>query len=238
VTHETATVAPDPVGRTSAAPVEIDVWSDVACPWCYIGKRRLEAGVREADADVVVRFHAFELQPDAAPEPGAHEIDVLAPRMGGRERTEQMFEQVTQVAAGEGLTYRFEDVVAANTFDAHRLIQLAKGHGREAETVERVFAAHFTEGVDVGDQEALVELAVELGLDATEVREALETGAHADAVRADEQAASQLGITGVPFVVIDGRYGVSGAQPAALFAEGIRKALADRSSAPAGAPLS
>lgn len=238
-TDQTAGTAmsPDAAARTGArpvpAPVEIDVWSDVACPWCYIGKHRLEAGVREAGADVVVRFHSYELQPDAAPAPGTRELDALADRMGGRERTQQMFEHVTGIAAGEGLEYRFDDVIAANTFDAHRLIQLAKGHGLEEQAVERVFAAHFTEGIDVGDREALVALAGEIGLDADEARRVLDDGDLADAVRADERAAAQLGVTGVPFFVIDGRYGVSGAQPAALFAQGIRQALSDRGGAAA-----
>ena len=237
MTETSAAAAPAPADTASSdaaptdtAPVEIDVWSDVACPWCYIGKRRLEAGVREAGVDVVVRFHSYELQPDAAPEPGLREIDVLADKMGGRENAARMFEHVTGLAAAEGLTYRFDDVVPANTFDAHRLIHLAKARGLEAQAVERVFAAHFTDGVDVGDCDALVTLATEVGLDADEARRVLDGDEFADAVRGDEQAAAQLGVTGVPFFVIDGRYGVSGAQPAELFVQGIQQALGDRAS--------
>lgn len=212
----------------NSSPVEVDVWSDLACPWCYIGKRRLEAAITKLDLEVIVRFHSYELQPDFVPVPGSREIDMLAEKMGGRANAERAFEHVSALAAAEGLNYQFDDVIPANTFDAHRLTHLAKRHDLEDAIVERLFSAHFIEGLDIGDHEVLVGLAVEVGVDADAARGVLASGEFGDEVRGDEKTAGELGVTGVPFFVLEGAYGISGAQPVEVFVEAFGRVLADR----------
>jgi predicted DsbA family dithiol-disulfide isomerase len=213
--------------------VKVEIWSDVVCPWCYIGKRRFEAALaRFAHRDeVVVEWKSFELDPGATssvaaegPEASGY-ADRLAAKYGtNRAEAQKMLDSMTAAAAAEGLDFRFDRAVAANTFEAHQLIHLAAAHGRQDEAKERLLRAYFTEGEAVGDREVLVRLGAELGLDAEETREALEQQRHAAQVRDDEAAATALGIRGVPFFVLDRTYGVSGAQPVEQLLEVLQRA--------------
>jgi predicted DsbA family dithiol-disulfide isomerase len=207
-------------------PLTVEIWSDVVCPWCYIGKRRFEAAVEQFDGgDVEVVWRSFELDPGAPATREHSAAEHLASKYGmSVEQAEASHAQMTELAAQEGLEYHFEKARGGNSFDAHRLIHLAHANGKQAEAQERVMRAYFTEGVPIGDREALVELGEELGLDA---RPALESDEYADAVRADELLAQQIGIQGVPFFVLNRRYGVSGAQPAELLVQALEKAAGE-----------
>jgi predicted DsbA family dithiol-disulfide isomerase len=199
--------------------MRIDIWSDIACPWCYIGKRRFEAALARFDHrdDVEVEWKSFELDPAAVSVATAEEsryADRLGRKYGmSTGQAEQMLDQMTATAAQVGLEYHFEKVVAANTFEAHQLIHLAAEHGLQDAMKERLLRAYFGEGAALGDRAALVRLAVEVGIGADEAESALTEGRFASAVRQDESEASALGISGVPFFVFDRKYGVSGAQP-------------------------
>ena len=206
------------------APLNVEIWSDVVCPWCYIGKRRFEAAVERFDGDVDVTWRSFELDPGAPPVREHTATEHLAAKYGmSREQAESSHAQMTELAAQEGLEYHFELARGGNSFDAHRLTHLAATRGLQDEAMERIMRGYFTEGVAIGDREALIELAAEIGLDA---REALEGEEYADAVREDEELARRIGIQGVPFFVLDHRYGVSGAQPAELLVQALEKACA------------
>lgn len=215
--------------------MQVEIWSDVVCPWCYIGKRRFEAALAEFPhaEDVAVRWRSFELDP-TTPRPaelaasGAPRdlASRLAAKMGvPRAQALAMNAQITGLAREVGLDYRLEVAVPANTFDAHRLLHLAADRGVQEALEERLFRAYFTEGADVADQDTLARLAGEIGLMTSEVRTVLaDPDAYAAAVRADIDDAAQLGATGVPFYVIDRRYGVSGAQPTELFGQALTQA--------------
>ena len=198
--------------------LSVDVWSDIACPWCYVGKRRLEAALagfpdRE---NVTTVWHAFELDPAAPAVRDASQTyaERLAKKYGTSvARADEMLKTMTETAAKDGLEFHFDRVQAGNTFDAHRLIHLAQERGKQDAVKERMLRAYMTEGEPIGDRDALVRLAAEAGLDAEEAHTTLVTDAYAAEVRADEDQAGALGISGVPFFVIGG-YGVSGAQPA------------------------
>lgn len=214
--------------------IKIDVWSDIACPWCYIGKRNLEAGLAEASGDndapeVEVTFHSFELSPDTPVDFEGGEGDYLAQHRGiSSEQAREMLDRVTGVAAGSGLEYRFDLLKHTNTVKAHELLHFAKENGRQAQAAERLMSAYFAEGRHLGRQDELVALAADAGLDPDAAREALQSGRYLAAVRADQSQATAYGITGVPFFVIDGKYGVSGAQPAEAFAQIVRQVWAER----------
>lgn len=213
--------------------LKVDVWSDIACPWCYLGKRRFAAGAELYRAsggthDVEVEFHSFQLSPTTPDEFEGTEVDYLVEHKGvPATQARQMIDQVTQVAAAEGLAYDFDSLRPANTRRAHQLLHLARVAGRQDEMTERLFSAHFVEGRHVGRIEELAALAGEVGLDPAEVRAALEAGSHDDAVQADIDQAHAYGISGVPFFVIDGRYGISGAQSPAMFARALAQAAVD-----------
>jgi predicted DsbA family dithiol-disulfide isomerase len=196
--------------------VDIQVWSDVICPWCYLGKHRLEKALEGFDTDVTVTFRAFQLDPTPVPVPAPIK-ESLAAKFGGTDRAEQMFAHVTAIAAGEGLTLNFDRAIAANTFDAHRLVAWAAGQGRQLDMIDALQRAHFTDGIDVGSHAMLAAVAGSIGLDAPAASHYLESGAGADAVNTDLAEAQELGIRSVPTFVIDGRYAVQGAQePATL----------------------
>ncbi len=220
-----------------SAPLTIDIWSDIACPWCYIGKRNLESALAEVagDADapeVRVTFHSYELAPDTPVDFAGSEIDFLAGHKGmSRAQVEQMLERVTGAASQAGLEYRFDRLQHTNTVKAHELLHYAKAQGRQQEMAERLMAAYFTEGRHVGRIDDLAALAEEAGLDAEGARAALESGEYLDAVRRDQQQAQAYGIQGVPFFVIDAQYGVSGAQPAETFADVLRDVWKKRQAA-------
>lgn len=205
--------------------MKIEIWSDIVCPWCYIGKRRFESALATFPHrdDVEVVYRSFELDPSAEKKSGVSSTDMLAKKYRiSRERAEAMNARVSALAAQEELDYHLESARHANTFDAHRLIHFAASHGRQIEMKERLMRAYFTESADVGDTDTLVRLAAEVGLNTGEAREALQRGAFADDVRADERRAQMLGISGVPFFVIDEKYGISGAQPTEVFAQALQ----------------
>ncbi|RLK24460.1 putative DsbA family dithiol-disulfide isomerase [Micromonospora sp. M71_S20] len=191
--------------------MEIEIYADVVCPWCYIGKRRLEQALESYDGEVTVRYRPFQLDPSPVPEPRPL-VDAMAAKFGGPDRVRQMFGQVTEVAGQVGLKLDFDRAVAANTFDAHRLVAWATDRGRAAEMVDALYRAHFTDGVDVGSRDALAALAAEVGLDAAEARRFLDSGERAAELSEELATARQIGVTSVPTFVLAGRYAVTGAQ--------------------------
>jgi predicted DsbA family dithiol-disulfide isomerase len=208
--------------------VDVQIWSDVACPWCYVGKRRFESAVerfRAEGGDVAITYRSFELSPDTPVDFEGDEVDFLARHKGmAREQVAGMLRQMTAVAADEGLAYDFGALQHTNTVRAHQLLHLAREHGLQEQVKERLLAAYFVEGRHVGRVEDLADLAVEVGLDRDEVVTALGSDAYLDAVREDQRAAAELGIRGVPFYVLDGRLGVSGAQAPETFLDALRQA--------------
>jgi predicted DsbA family dithiol-disulfide isomerase len=209
------------------APLKVEIWSDVVCPWCYIGKRRFEAALAEFPHEVETVWRSFELDPGAPPAREHTATEHLAAKYGmSVEQAEASHAQMTELAAREGLEYHFDTARGGNSFDAHRLIHLAAAHGKQDEAKERLMRAYFTEGVPIGDREALVALAADIGLDPDDARAALDGDAYADAVREDELLAQRIGIQGVPFFVLDRRLGVSGAQPAEVLVRALEQACA------------
>ena len=195
----------------------MEIWSDINCPWCYIGKRRFEAAMANfADAgEVDVTWRSFELDPDAPAEQPGNGAAMLSEKYGvPLERAREMEQNVTQIAAGDGLEYQLEQARIGSSFDAHRLTHLAKRHGRQDAMEERLFRARFTEGRLISDLETLVQLGCDVGLDGVEVRAMLAGDEFSGDVREDEVTAHQLGISGVPMFVVDRAFGMSGAQPA------------------------
>jgi len=208
--------------------LDVEIWSDIACPWCYVGKRRFEAALAafpERD-DVRVTWRSFELDPEAPPERGGERAERLAAKYGmTREQAVEMQDQLAAVAAGDGLQVRFDRVRDGSTFDAHRLVHLAAAHGRQDAMKERLMRAHFTDGELVSDPAVLARLADEVGLPSGEVTELLAGDRFADAVRDDESTAAALGIYAVPFFVVDRRIGAAGAQPPEVLGELLRRGL-------------
>jgi predicted DsbA family dithiol-disulfide isomerase len=196
--------------------MDVEIWSDINCPWCYIGKRRFEAALaRFAHAgDVNVVWRSFELDPGAPRESPGNGATMLAEKYGVPiEQAMAMEQNVTDIAAAEGLEYDLEHARIGASFDAHRLVHLARQHGVQDAMKERLFRARFSEGRLISDPETLVELAIDAGLDGAEARATLASDGFADAVREDEASAHQLGISGVPMFVVDRAFGMSGAQP-------------------------
>jgi predicted DsbA family dithiol-disulfide isomerase len=212
--------------------VDIQVWSDVICPWCYIGKRRLEKALAEFPGEVTVTFRAFQLHPTPVPQPLPIK-EALAAKFGGRERAEQMFANVTAVGAGDGLRLDFDRAIAANTFDSHRLIAWAAIQGTQAVMLDALQRAHFIDGVDIGSRPALASVAGAIGLDPAAALAYLESDAGADTVRADLAEARELGISSVPTFVIDEKYAVQGAQEAATLLSALEE-IARRGEVDAG----
>jgi predicted DsbA family dithiol-disulfide isomerase len=213
--------------------VKIEIWSDVVCPWCFVGKRRLESALAEFPHrdDVEVVYRSFELDP-TAPVHG-HELstDVIAKKYRRSEaEMRQMQQQLVDLAAVEGLDFKLFETVHTNTVDAHRLLHLALetgGPALQVELKEALLSAYFEQARNVGDHDVLTEVAVAAGLDEARVREVLAGDEYAVAVRADVDQARAYGATGVPFFVIDSRYGISGAQPKELFAQALQQAWTD-----------
>jgi predicted DsbA family dithiol-disulfide isomerase len=213
--------------------LQVEIWSDVVCPWCYIGKRRFEAALaRFAHRDQVeLTWRSFELDPSAGPsdDSAGTYAERLATKYGvSTAQAQGMLDNMTATAAGEGLDFRFDLARPGNTFDAHRLLHLAAAHGLQDALKERLDRGTFSEGLPSSDHAALAALAVEVGLPADEVNEVLGSDRYADAVRADESQARAYGISGVPFFVIGGRYGVSGAQPAEMLLSALQQAWAEQ----------
>jgi predicted DsbA family dithiol-disulfide isomerase len=196
--------------------MEVEIWSDIACPWCYVGKRRFEAALAAFDSrdEVNVTWRSFELDPGAPREREVDGATHLAQKYGTtRERALEMQRTMTEAAAGDGLDFRFDIARAGNTFDAHRLVHLGAAHGAQDAMKERLMRAYLTEGEPIGDPQALERLAIDAGLPADEVREALATERFTEEVRDDERTAHSLGINAVPFFVVDRAFGASGAHP-------------------------
>jgi predicted DsbA family dithiol-disulfide isomerase len=198
--------------------IKVDVWSDIACPWCFIGKRKFEAGAELFGGDVEVEYHSFELSPDTPVDFDGSEQDYLVTRGFPLDRIDGMLDRVTGIAESVGLHYDYDALQHTNTVLAHQLIHYAKAHGRQLEMTERLLAAYFEQGRHVGRIDDLADLAAELGFDRDDVVRSLTADEYLGAVRADQQLAIEYGIQGVPFFVIDGKYGVSGAQDASTFA--------------------
>ncbi len=210
--------------------MKVEIWSDVVCPWCYIGKRRFEAALTQFEHrdEVEVIWRSYQLDPTAPRNSDVSVNEMLAGKYGmSLEQAAAANERVTQMAATEGLEYHLDKAAYSNTFDAHRLIHLAAHQGRQDEMKERLMKAYFTEGAAVGDTEVLVKLAAEVGIETDEARKVLSGDLYADEVRADERRARTFGIRGVPFFAIDEKYGVSGAQPAELLVEALEQAWAN-----------
>jgi predicted DsbA family dithiol-disulfide isomerase len=210
--------------------MNIEIWSDVVCPWCYIGKRRFETALArfEHRDDVEVVWRSFELDPSAPPIRTEDNATRLAAKYGmSREQALANHNRLTQMAAQEGLAFDFEKSRSGNTLDAHRLLHLARELGVQNEVKERLFRAYFTDGQPIGDPETLVRLVSEVGIPAADAQAVLSSDAYADDVRADESEARELGINGVPFFVVDRRYGVSGAQPAEVLLQALEQAWSD-----------
>jgi predicted DsbA family dithiol-disulfide isomerase len=209
--------------------LRIDVWSDIVCPWCYVGKRRLEAALAQfpqRDAVEVV-WRAFELDASAPAvrDEGVPYAERLARKYGTTvDQAQKMIERMIEVAAADGLDFRFDRIRPGRTFDAHRLLHLAAERGLQDALKEHLLRAYMTEGAAIGDVETLVKLASEAGLDAGEAARVLATDAYSAEVRSEEDDARALDITGVPFFVIGGRYGVSGAQPAEVLLRAVTAA--------------
>lgn len=199
--------------------IKIAVVSDVVCPWCYIGKRRLEKALHAASDrfEFEVEYLPFELNPGMPPE-GASQKEYLTSKFGGEERYEQLTAQVTKVAAGEGITFHYDkQEVSPNTRDAHRLIQFAREDNLQEQVVEALYKAYFTDGVDLSRKENLLKVAVSAGMEEEKVRLFLDSDTGAVAVEIAEKELQQLGISGVPFFIINNKYGISGAQPVEAF---------------------
>jgi predicted DsbA family dithiol-disulfide isomerase len=213
--------------------LRIDIWSDVACPWCYIGKRRLEAALHASPrgAETHVVWRSFELDPSAPRESDGRPFTERLARKYGTSlaQASAMIERVRSVAHAEDLNFDFERLRAGNTLDAHRLLHWGATEGVQDALKEQLFRAYFVEGASIVDPDTLVELATRVGLDANRAQSVLQSDAYLSEVRADEFEAKELGISGVPFFVFDERIAVSGAQPVAVLTGALEQAFASQS---------
>jgi predicted DsbA family dithiol-disulfide isomerase len=210
-------------------PMEIEIWSDVMCPFCYIGKRRFEDALEKfpGKADVSVQWKSFQLNPQMETIPGKNINEYLAEHKGWTmDKAREMNQYVTDMAKDAGLEYHMDKAVVANSFDAHRLIQLAKKHGLGDAAEEGLFKAYFTEGKNTADHQVLLNIATSIGLDRQETEQVLASDAFADDVRRDVYEAQQVGARGVPFFVFDRKYAVSGAQASETFLQTLEQAHA------------
>lgn len=206
--------------------MKVEIWSDIMCPFCYIGKRRFEAALEkfEQKEKVEIVWRSFQLDPQLEPVPGMSIHQYLAQRKGvSDEEGKRMNDYMGQMASEIGLEYNFEQMVVNNTMDAHRLLHLASIYGVQNQAKELLFGAYYTDGKDVGNGDVLSEIGQSLGLNPQEVREMLASDRFKESVRQDQQEAQQLGANGVPFFVMNQKYAVSGAQPTELFAEVLEK---------------
>ncbi len=210
--------------------MKIEIWSDVMCPFCYIGKRKFEAALEQFEnkANVEVVWKSFQLNPNMKTDSGKSITEYLAEIKGWSiKQAQEMNAHVTNMAKEVGLHYDFDKAIVANSFDAHRLIQLAKKHGKGDEAEEHLFKAYFTEGKNTDDHSTLIEIGISIGLNEIEVKQVLASDQFADDVNKDILEAQQIGVRGVPFFVVDRKYGVSGAQPSEIFLETLTKAWAE-----------
>jgi predicted DsbA family dithiol-disulfide isomerase len=216
-------------------PMQLEIWSDIACPWCYVGKRRMEAALAEFEHrdEVEVTWRSFELDPTAPADRGISHAELIARKYGRTlEEVAAMDAQLTGVAAAEGIDMKLSEIRSGSTFDGHRLIHLAAAHGLQDAMKERLMRAYFSEGALVADHETLATLAAEVGLPADEVREVLLTERFAEDVRDDERTAQGAGIQAVPCFVIDRRFGASGAQDPSILLDFLRHGWSQREPQP------
>ncbi|MFP5327113.1 MAG: DsbA family oxidoreductase [Acidimicrobiia bacterium] len=209
--------------------MRIDVWSDVVCPWCYIGKRQLDRAIEmftaASDVEVEVVFRSFELDPNGPRRREGEYVARLAKKYGtDRDGAQAMIDRMVSAGAGAGVELRFDIAQPGNSFDAHRVLHLARDLGRQVEVKERLLRAVFTEGEPIGDPHAVARLAVDAGLPEDRVVEVLSSGEYGLEVRQDEVEAAELGITGVPFMVVDRSYAIRGAQPAEAILSALQQA--------------
>ncbi|MDB5272204.1 MAG: oxidoreductase [Chitinophagaceae bacterium] len=207
--------------------MNVDIWSDIRCPFCYIGKRKFESALSQFEHkdQIHVTWHSFELDPHMKSQPGKNSHEYLAEIKGQTiQWAERMHDQMVGTAAAVGLTFNFDKSVVANSFDAHRLIQFAKTKGLGDQAKERLLKAYFTDGANISDVPTLLQLGVEIGLDKTLIEQVLHSDAFTENVRSDEATAQRLGIRGVPFFVVDEQYGISGAQAPETFLEALQHA--------------
>lgn len=232
MTQTATTPKPQPLTLIGNLPIKlkIDIWSDIYCPWCYIGKRRLEKALTQFEHrdQVEINWHSFQLDPEAPAEyPGSINA-MLADKKGiSPQRAEQLHAHLTALAAQEGLDYRFDKVRVGNSLNAHRLMHFAAQHNLQGQMKERLFHAYFTEGLPVGDPETLAKLGAEVGLDIEAVRQMLAGPDFTDAVYDDHREALQIGVQGVPFFVFAQKYAVSGAQPVEVFTTALQRTWDD-----------
>jgi predicted DsbA family dithiol-disulfide isomerase len=219
---------------TSIQPIKIAVWSDIACPWCFIGKRKFELGVEAFTAQpgsprVEVEYRSYELAPDTPVNFDGGEVEFLSKHKGiGEGQAHQMLKHVAGVAGGVGLHYDFDALQHVNTVRAHELLHYAKARGLQQEMTERLFTAYFEEGRNLGGIEGLADLAHETGLDREDVMRSLSENEYLADVRLDQQQAQELGVPGVPFFVVDGKYGISGAQEPEVFSGVFERVVRER----------
>lgn len=209
-----------------ADPIQMDVWSDIVCPFCYIGKRHLEEALEKTGLEdsVEVVWHSFELAPEAETNPEASIYEELAKRKGWSvEQSRQIHDQMEGRAKEVGLDYHFDRTIPANSFRAHRLLHLAKEHGCQDVVKEGLLKAYFTDGKNIDDESVLMEVGSEHGLLEMDIREAMKSEKVADAIKADIGAARRIGIQGVPFFVLNKKYAISGAQPVEVFVDALEK---------------
>jgi len=208
--------------------MKVEIWSDVMCPWCYIGKRKFEKALEQFPQKerIEVEWKSFQLNPDMETDPNKNIVDYLVEAKGiTTDHATQMLDNVTNVAAEVGLDYHMEKAVLANSFDSHRFIQFAKKNRKGDAAEEQLFHAYFTEGKNTADHNTLIDLGVKIGLDAGEVKSVLDSNQFADDVRKDIYEAQQVGARGVPFFVLDRKYAVSGAQQTETFLGALQKSF-------------
>ena len=213
--------------------MQIEIWSDIMCPFCYIGKRKFEAALSQFEGkdDIEIIWKSYQLSPDMVTDSSKNINQYLSEHKGiSIQEAERMNAYVTNMAAKEGLTYNFDKTVVANSFKAHQFAHFAKQYGKQDEAEEKLFQAYFTDGKNMDDDAVLIQLGAELGLDTTALKSALEDSMYAEEVLADIKEAEEIGVRGVPFFVFDRKYAVSGAQDSKVFLQTLEQAYAERKS--------
>lgn len=207
--------------------MRVDIWSDVVCPFCYIGKKRLEAAAQEAGIELEVHWHSFQLDPEAPVRQEVSNSERLAQKYGRTvAEVEEMQRNIAEIAKAEGIEFNWEGANSGNTFNAHRLIHLAQSKGLGNEAQEAFFYSYMTQGLAIGERETLEDVAARIGLNPVEVDDLLDSEEYADFVKFDQEVAhEQLKVTGVPFFVFDQRVALAGAQPKEVFLQVFEKAL-------------
>lgn len=209
--------------------MRVDIWSDVVCPFCYIGKKRLEKAAQQAGIELEIHWHSYELDPDAPEKHAISNTERLAEKYGrSLSDMQEMQQRIAEMAAEEGIEFNWQQANSGNTFNAHRIIHLAQSKGLGHQAQEAFFYSYMTQGLPIGERETVEDVAARIGLDAAEVEYVLDTDLFADFVRHDEQIAKeQLKVNGVPFFVFDQRVALSGAQPLEVFSEVLSKVQHD-----------